>query len=253
MDLKIMIRFLLYLVLAAGINNTIFATCTENSTVIGAKYKVTMKKTDSSIIKTSNMILWRNGKQIAHEYIDTGITDVWEKTGNGMLRLVRYFDKPKQGIEYQPNEINNGKGEKNWSLKSQLISDKLINSMQQNSIENTGCDKTVSYTLKSNNKFIKLNWLPVRRLVKTYSESTHSTKLKWELIELITYKKQINNIFSNRADYKTTDYTDIGDNESDPFLMKMINLGFVEHSASGFYDSNGNHLNNKMLHDEHQH
>ncbi len=34
-----------------------------------------------------------------------------------------------------------------------------------------------------------------------------------------------------------TDGADIGDNEFDPFLLKMINQVHIEHSAAGFYDS----------------
>ena len=44
--------------------------------------------------------------------------------------------------------------------------------------------------------------------------------------------------------YGTTDYTNIGDNESDPFLISMINLGFIEDHAHGFYDSKGNIMGN---------
>ncbi len=34
-----------------------------------------------------------------------------------------------------------------------------------------------------------------------------------------------------------TDCADIGDNESDPFLLKMINQVDIEHGSAGFYDS----------------
>lgn len=48
--------------------------------------------------------------------------------------------------------------------------------------------------------------------------------------------------FANWDSFQTTDYADIGDNEGDPFLAKMINLGFIEHGASGFYDASGKAL-----------
>jgi len=55
-------------------------------------------------------------------------------------------------------------------------------------------------------------------------------------------KAQIQQQFALWDAYQTTDYADIGDNEGDPFLAKMINLGFIEHGASGFYDANGKAL-----------
>ena len=33
---------------------------------------------------------------------------------------------------------------------------------------------------------------------------------------------------------------DIGDDHTDPFLTNMVNQGFIEAGASGFYDQNGN-------------
>ncbi|MFT6897794.1 MAG: hypothetical protein ACJA13_002205 [Paraglaciecola sp.] len=41
---------------------------------------------------------------------------------------------------------------------------------------------------------------------------------------------------------KAPDVSDIGDDHSDPFLIKMVTLGFIEHGASGFYDDKGNAL-----------
>ena len=42
--------------------------------------------------------------------------------------------------------------------------------------------------------------------------------------------------------YQTTDYADVGDNESDPMLAKMIKLGFISHGASGFYHADGTQI-----------
>jgi len=243
-----MVRYILPLSFLFIFSHTTLATCKINNAVIGAKYKITTQhiKTDKS--NTRYLLLWRNNKQVAQQLSDTGVTEVWEKTNNGLLRLVRYFDKHHRGIEYQPNEINNGKGDKNWDVKSQLIADKLIKSMHKKSEKGKVCENIINYTLKTNNKKINLNWLTQQNLIKTYSETSALGKIKWELIEVTTDKKQINNVFSIRSDYQTTDYADIGDNESDPFLMKMINLGFVEHAADGFYDTNGNSLKGHHRH-----
>ena len=54
--------------------------------------------------------------------------------------------------------------------------------------------------------------------------------------------------FAKWDNYQTTDYADIGDNESDPFLAKMINLGFVEHGASGFYHADGSPIEQLHAH-----
>lgn len=234
-----MIRYTVFLTYLLLLSHAVQAACPEDSTVIGAKYTITAQNTKTHAVHTHHLILWRNGKQVAHQYPDTGITEVWQQTSNGMLRLVQYFDKHQRGIEYQPNEVNHGKGETNWPLKDQLITDKAIKSMQRTSTHGTGCSMSEDYTLTKDGKSISLTWLPGQRLMKTYHEKTASTELKWELVDIIDSAKRVKRIFSARQDYQTTDYIDIGDNESDPFFLKMINLGFVAHGGSGFYDADG--------------
>ena len=48
--------------------------------------------------------------------------------------------------------------------------------------------------------------------------------------------------------YELTDYADIGDNESDPFLAKMINLGFIQDTHPGFYNSQGQAIGGRHQH-----
>ena len=103
-------------------------------------------------------------------------------------------------------------------------------------------------SLKKDGKTISLKWLPHYRLIKSFSKETEVGKSSWILEDKIIDPKQIKKAFTAWENYQTTDYTDIGDNESDPFLMKMINLGFVEHGASGFYDAQGNTLEGEHHH-----
>ncbi|WP_352289120.1 hypothetical protein, partial [Psychrobacter sp. GW64-MNA-CIBAN-0177] len=79
------------------------------------------------------------------------------------------------------------------------------------------------------------------KLVKTLRVSNKKSQVSTLL--------SLNNVSSNEQvivaqfakwdNFQTTDYADIGDNENDPFLAKMINLGFIEHSATGFYNQQG--------------
>jgi hypothetical protein len=49
--------------------------------------------------------------------------------------------------------------------------------------------------------------------------------------------------------YDATDFADIGDNESDPFFRKMINLGFITHNEANIIDAHGNNL--ELAHSRH--
>lgn len=237
-----MIRIALALMLTFVYSNMVLAECKMNKDIIGAKYKITTSKADKKTKHSSHIVLWRNSNQVAHEYPESHITELWEQTRNGKLRLVRYFDEHARGIEYQPDEIKNIKTKHAWQIKQQLVSQDMINAMQLESTQGKDCNKLEAYFLKTKNKTITLQWLANKNLVKSYREESPLKTITWDLQQTITERERVNNTFTSRSDYQTTDYADIGDNESDPFLMKMIHLGFVEHGATGVYDSQGQQI-----------
>lgn len=216
-----------------------FSDCDANGHILGAVYEAVNTPNGGKNQKRRQVILWRNGQQVAHEYTGTHITELWEKTKTGMLRLERHFDAHKRGIEYQPSEINHGRGTTDWSLRYQLISNELLNGMQRTETKGDGCDVFDNYVFNDDTVQIKLHWLPKLALIKSYSETAQTGKIQWELQRVILDERRVEQVFKTRSDYQTTDYADIGDNESDPFLLKMINLGHLNHSHSGFYNDQG--------------
>lgn len=235
-----MFRFLLPLIIILTYTNTVFAQCSYN-TIAGAKYKITTTKPESKT-QIKQMNLWRNENQVAHQYSDSHITELWELTSNGRVRLVRYFEQHQRGIEYQPDEIKIKNKINTWERKQQLIANAQLKTMQLQSTQGEDCNKLENYSLTNDHKSITLQWLPYQRLVKLYQVQSEHQTITWELQQITSEKDKVTKVLATLSEYQTTDYADIGDNESDPFFTKMINLGFVEHGSSGFYDAQGNRL-----------
>ncbi len=215
---------------------------------LGAQYTVISTRAADTASKSHEMTLWRQEKSVAHEYPQSEITELWERTSHDKLRLVRNYNHYKHGIEYQPGEINDGKGAGDWSLKYQLVSTQLKNKMTLVETRGHGCNITEHYTLKSDKSQIDLHWLPLQQLLKYMQVSKAGGTLVWKLGKTISNANRVSRVFTDLYSYRTTDYTDIGDNESDPFLMKMINLGFIQHGASGFYNEKGESLDGRHGH-----
>jgi len=232
--LTLMLTFLFF-------NNVVLANCVAVET-LGAKYLITTTQVTSNKSASRLMVLWRNVNQVAHEYPHKHITELWEQTRNGKLRLVRNFDAYQRGIEYQPNEINKGKGKSDWMIKYQLISKELKNKMQRYETIGQGCNKIEKYTLTNKDSKIELAWLPEQQLVKNMKVYKKDVTLEWDLEQVITDVNKVRQVFQARNNYQTTDYIDIGDNESDPFLLKMMHLGFSEHGSSWVYETRGHSM-----------
>lgn len=191
--------------------------------------------------ETRHIRLTRNRLQAAIEYADTGMTELWEQPVEGRLRLVKYFNAEKRGIEYQPGEVAAATADSDWSARRRLVSDRLIESMTPVERTGDGCDRQVTYRSDEGERSVELVRLPGPDIVERYVVNRPGLTVRL-VLESRRGGAYVNEYFDTLAGYPTTDYADIGDNESDPFLMKMINQGFIEHGASGFYDAQGNDI-----------
>lgn len=202
----------------------------------GAKYLVTKKVNGTQEISSQYKVnLWRFNDQVAYEYPKKQLTEIWNLVSNGQIRPVRLFDEFKRGIEYQPMEVNEGKGDKNWSAKFQLVGQNLLTKLKINKTEKEGCFTRSERVGVENNNKINLVWLEHIKLPRELTVEYGKTIEHWQLINIEKDQHSVEKAFKQRENYLLTDYADIGDNESDPFLLKMVNVGFA--SAKGPVDA----------------
>lgn len=230
---------------ASELSQTACAISDDN---LGLQYRKITRSPDGNSKKVEAITLWRNGNQVAIANTSDQVTDLWEKVPGNRMRLVRYFDGHRRGIEYQPSEIRLQGTQDEWLERKQLISDRQIQQMSLGDTAGDGCYKIQTYRLADGKKRLSLKWYPELGAIKAYTVKAHSGSILWELEQVISDPQKVAAYFQSLSGYQTTDYADIGDNESDPFLMKMINLGFVSHGASGFYDAEGNLLQGDHAH-----
>lgn len=225
--------------------------CANNPQELGARYTVqqqTKLNFANPAPQERQLSLWRHQGLVAHVHESDGLADIWTKQPNGWLRPVRYFDEAKRGIEYMATEVNGGKGEKDWSLRYQLISDRMMNALVKVDETGDGCDRLVSYEGTIGKARITLSWMPHYQLVNFYEESRPDRMIRWKLEGIIVDPALVAAPFESRKPYQTTDYADIGDSENDPFLRTLIHQGFVAHGASGFYDASGKEMSSGYGH-----
>lgn len=212
---------------------------------IRADYQIT-QTTQHSQTPAKQIQLWRNGPhQVAKRDMQHHISDVWQQFGQGQVRLVRYFEQAQRAIEYQPDELGQSI---RWQQQYQWISDADLQQLTLKSTQGTGCDTEMLYQGEIAGAQIRLLWLPQYRLIKQLQRNTSQFSEQWQLQSLSTDQAVISAQFQRLDQFQTTDYADIGDNESDPFLSKLINQGFVQHGGSGFYNAQG-----QMLEGHHHH
>lgn len=179
------------------------------------------QQSEFSLIRTKNTVL-----QI---YPGQGVSYKWYLMKNNKVSLARYFHQAKRAIEYQPSEIT---GAHTWQDKRQLISLKMINEMTLVSSQGQGCDLIQRLKLSKGDEQYLLAWQPALGLVKRLVISNEEVTQTWQAVFVSQSQAEIKQELENLQHFEATDYTDIGDNESDPFLAKMIHQGFNEQPSN---------------------
>ncbi|WP_448213546.1 hypothetical protein [Colwellia sp. MEBiC06753] len=182
-----------------------------------------------SAITSSSFERLKLGQRLAHVDTANQVIDIWyqnqNQNQNQQVQLTRIFEHYHQGIEYQPTDLQLSQTQdKPW----QLVPTQLFKQMKKVSTSGQGCQRTEVYELTTDHQVVRLTWLPELTLPQQFSitdqQKTMSSTLA--LTQLAFDQKTLNQRFSHWDDVRLTDFADIGDNEQNPVLNKMIKQGF---------------------------
>ena len=240
------------LLLLTAITFPLFASASDTcqSTAFMATYNIEQTTHDAASNKQNQLVLLRAQNSVFH-INNQQVATQWTTLPHNHMKKTSYFIDDKRAIEYEATKTISNQA---WQYHAQLLHP--LFQKQSTLIETTGqdCDKLEHYQQQKNTKTVDIWWFPAKKLVQristTLSDKTESADkaVNWQLAEVTYDNKMIQQQLDTFSAYQSTDFADIGDNESDPFFRKMINLGFIEHSASGFYDSEGNSLSSAHQH-----
>ncbi|ABV86470.1 hypothetical protein [Shewanella pealeana] len=200
----------------------------------------------------STMTLLRNKDQVIYQRSPVSF-EMWNKQGE----YVRYFPEQQRSISYRKGDLRSLNMHFDFEQLNHLVSTSLISKLTQSeqAIQPIAADRENQITalecLNANRYHgalhlsqVQLVWaekiaLPVTMDV-TMDMQQANQKVSYQLTSL---KALSNDDFTSLiSGYRDMDFADVGDNESDPFIAKMIHQGFIQHGSSGFYDSQGNQL-----------
>jgi len=238
------------LTFAAGANAT--ETCSANPHSLHASYNATRIAKSEGVQRDINVELWRQGDVVMHSY-PNGTGDIWHKLTKDQMRMDKYFDQAKRLIEYEAVDLTTLGKSKTWDSVNYLINKQFLTQLTEGEAAGEGCDRVVSYTGSVNGTDFSIQWNPELDLLVSMKANNAHLEESWTLNQLDTHENDVKAAIDQRFNYMTTDFADIGDNESDPFLIKMINLGYIDHAPEAVYDANGNNIAQPTHSQEHGH
>ncbi|MCL1074763.1 hypothetical protein [Shewanella dokdonensis] len=105
----------------------------------------------------------------------------------------------------------------------------------------SACAEAEAYEGDYHQVHYRMLWSTALQLPLSLETTVQGKVSRWQAQQFVA-TDDVTQHFQQWQTYKSTDFADVGDNEQDPFLAKMINQGFVEHSEHAAYDSHGNPL-----------
>jgi len=218
--------------------------CENNDQALMANYEVDEFNKDKITKKTEFSFFRKNENTVMYRYPQNKISKSWHRAKNGSINSVHYFDEFKRAIEYSRSDLAPNMSQ-DWQGMYPMISQRFLDTMDSK-IKSDECEMT--YHKIKVNKSWKIVWSETLNAPIEMTLIDGDKTVRLAISEFKMDQKVVNDVFSQLNDYQSTDYADIGDNEADPFLRKMIRLGFVEHGASGFYDANGHAQKSDHVH-----
>jgi len=129
--------------------------------------------------------VWRSGNLAAWVYPQAQQTEVWDRVAPHREKLTRYYDEHRRAIEYQAGE----------AVRSPRLA-------AFDEAWDDGC-------------------AVVETLVLRDARGT----TRWQLKSTVDDPARVRAVFEQRESYPSTDFIDVGDNETDPFLRNLPQHG----------------------------
>ncbi|ABI40434.1 hypothetical protein Shewmr4_3368 [Shewanella sp. MR-4] len=223
---------------AASANQANAQCATLEANHLKAQYQVTNAKGQSW-----QMTLLRDGQDFIIQRDNTTF-EQWAPNGE----YVRYFPVEKRSVTYRKGDLRALNIQHDRDQLYHVVSPALPANLAKTEQKQLPCFAAQGFAGKVNGMDSQLDWIASIELPQQFNLGD---VLSYQLLNVEPYSHEA--FAALTQNYQDIDFADVGDSESDPFIAKMINQGFIEHGSSGFYNSEGHAIEAQGGHGSHSH
>lgn len=184
------------------------------------------------------MTLLRDGQDFITQRDETHF-EQWVTNGE----YVRYFPAEKRSVTYRRGDLKALNIQHDREQLYHMVSPALLTHMNKTQLKQHTCFEAQGFEGKVNGMDSQVDWIASVALPQQF---ILGDVLSFKLLTVEPYSHEA--FLTLTQGYQDLDFADVGDSESDPFIAKMINQGFIEHGSSGFYDSQGHAIESQGHH-----
>jgi len=164
--------------------------------------------------------------------------ELWRRGDNERNEFYRYFLDAKRTVYYPAGDLLALNIHRSWQSANSLVDKQVLPLLEAVGEEQVFCQTARHYRGELQGRQLELLWLTSLEL-PAYLKIRNRDNVYELQLEGFGQPAEIERQLASWRRFDSIDYADVGDSESDPFIAKMIRQGFIEHGASGMYDSNG--------------
>lgn len=179
------------------------------------------------VVSVNRWRLMRTVDQVELLNLTNKTSELWSKTSNDLWFYSKIFHDDRQVVEYSPVDLNLLGVKYQWQSLALIIDPEILSALTENKKAKPfyGWNRVV-YSGKVANTHYEVHWLPelsiAGRVKITDGDAMQLTELGQPVVGESSWP------LSDISRYRIIEYTDLGDMERDPFVLK-IQHQLIEH------------------------
>ncbi|AQT60459.1 hypothetical protein B0D95_10415 [Cellvibrio sp. PSBB023] len=201
---------------------------TKNLPPLAAEFVTTISS--DTIVNRARLV--RSASAVEWFYLANNTGERWTKTTNDLWFYSKIFHADRQVIEYSPIDLNLLGIHQQWQVFA--INPDILRVLTPIKYASDFHGwKSVLYAGEVNGVFYEVLWLPQISLAARVTTILGKQKTTTEVARLYVNENAPFSLNDTKR-YRTIEYTDLGDMERDPFVLKIQHEMFDHHGHSHF-------------------
>lgn len=174
---------------------------------------------------------WRTAKRVETHNLQDNSGEIWTKSADGKIAYERVFHQQQQVIEYTPGDLNAIGAVPDWSAIATLLNQPMTAGLVEDDHEQVLGRSASHYQSNNGNIPLEVTWLDREQLPALIKRSDHGHTITTRAIGIYPLAESPWP-YQRSTNYRYTDFADIGDKESDPFIQS------IQHKLKGGHNHN---------------
>jgi len=188
---------------------------------IAAEFETVITANDGQPPQYYHWRFWRSARLIETHNLYDNSGEIWSLSADGKMGYEQVFHQQKQVIEYVPGDLNAIGLLLDWSSLATLLNPAMSASLLANGREIVLGRSAVHYQSHHADPLLEILWLEYEQ-IPALIKRTESSKSITTRITALYPLAQSPWPYQRSGDYHHTDFADLGDKESDPFIQSIL-------------------------------